>query len=517
VVGRQSADSIGRQDFAQRHDLFEENPKPTISPYLQGEENPFAPRRGRSNAEEPAQEDWVQPPLPRYVPSPGEQNCAAPLLEAEEQKQGYPAPIEKTIVPVATTGRSDAARPPASPVSVPATALATGKEKTGSEKLSIAVIGPDNARRAAAIEAFSGNPGWEVQEVLLFPARLEDVPYLLVWNFDVMAVDLDVDRKFALDLVARICAECQATVMVYTAETDLELLVRCMWAGAREVLTLPLAPGVIADAMGRASGRRQSTRPVHKALGKLLTFVGAKGGSGVTTLACNFAVFLAKESGQSTLLIDLDLPLGDSAIHLGISSEHSTMNALQNFNRLDWTLLSKLVTKHESGLMVLAAPGQYSNIESSEEAVQKLLAVARNHFDFVVVDAGSRPDQKTSTIFKYASTIFLIAQVDVTELRNANRIITRFFSDCGSRLQIVLNRHTDAASGIKQSDITAALTKEPDWKIPNDPHTVQRMKLNADPMSSDKTNLGRVIRSMAKNECGTSGQEKKKGWLDWLG
>ena len=332
-----------------------------------------------------------------------------------------------------------------------------------------------------------------------------------------MAVDLDVDRKFALDLVARICAECQATVMVYTAETDLELLVRCMWAGAREVLTLPLAPGVIADAMGRASGRRQSTRPVHKALGKLLTFVGAKGGSGTTTLACNFAVSLARESGQSTLLIDLDLPLGDSAIHLGITSEHSTMNALQNFNRLDWTLLSKLVTKHESGLMVLAAPGQYSNIESSEEAVQKLLAVARNHFDFVVVDAGSRPDQKSSTVFKYASTVFLITQVDVTELRNANRIITRFFADCGSRLQVVLNRHTEAASGIKQSDITAALTKEPDWKVPNDPHTVQRMKINADPMSSEKSNLGRVIRAMAKNECGTSGQEKKKGWLDWLG
>lgn len=517
MYGGRSADSIGRQDSTQRRALFEDNPKPTISPYLQGEENPFAPRRGRANPEEPVQEDWAQRAVPLYAPLPEEQNPAVPHLDAKEQRPEYPAPVARTVVPAAAAVRSDAVRPPAPPAPVSAISFAAGNERAGSEKLSIAVIGPDNARRAATIEAFSGNPGWEVQEVLPFPARLDDVPYLLVWDFDIMAVDLDVDRKFALDLVARICAECQATVMVYTAETDLELLVRCMWAGAREVLTLPLAPGVVADAMGRASGRRQSTRPVHKALGKLLTFVGAKGGSGVTTLACNFAVSLAKESGQSTLLIDLDLPLGDSAIHLGITSEHSTMNALQNFNRLDWTLLSKLVTKHESGLMVLAAPGQYSNIEVSEEAIQKLLAVARNHFDFVVVDAGSRPDQKTSTIFKYASTIFLITQVDVTVLRNANRIINRFFVDCGTRLQIVLNRHTDAAAGIKQSDIAAALTKEPEWKIPNDPHTVQRMKSNADPMASDKSNLGRVIRSMARNECGTNGQEKKKGWLDWLG
>jgi len=280
------------------------------------------------------------------------------------------------------------------------------------------------------------------------------------------------------------------------------------------VLTFPLAPGVIPDAMTRAAGRRQSARPVHKALGKLLTFVGSKGGSGTTTVACNFAVSLAKESGQSTILIDLDLPLGDSAIHLGVSSEHSTMNALQNFNRLDWTLFSKLLTEHESGLMVLAAPGQYSNTEVTDEAVQKLLAVARNHFDYVVVDAGSRPDQKTSTIFKYASTIFLVTQIDVTELRNANRIIARFFVECGSRLQIVVNRFTAATSGIKESDISTALTKSADWKIPNEPVTVQRMKINAEPMSAEKSPLVRVIHSMAKNECGATSEPKKKRWFE---
>jgi len=391
---------------------------------------------------------------------------------------------------------------------------APGSEGMGTGKLAIAVIGPDNSRRAATIEAFSGSQEWEVQEVLPYPARLDDVPYLLVWNFDIMAVDLDSNRKFALDLVARICSECPATVMVYTSETDLELLVRCMWAGAREVLTFPLAPGVIPDAMVRAAGRRQSARPVHKALGKLLTFVGAKGGSGTTTLACNFAVALARESSQSTILIDLDLPLGDSAIHLGVSSEHSTMNALQNFSRLDWTLFSKLLTQHESGLMVLAAPGQYSNAEVSDEAVQKLLAVARNHFDYVVVDAGSRPDQKTSTIFKYASTIFLVTQIDVTELRNANRIISRFFMECSSRLQIVLNRFTDAASGIKESDISNALTRPADWKIPNEPVTVHRMKLNAEPMSAEKSPLVRIIHSMAKNECGANVQTRKKRWFE---
>jgi hypothetical protein len=46
---------------------------------------------------------------------------------------------------------------------------------------------------------------------------------------------------------------------------------------------------------------------------------------------------------------------------------------------------------------------------------------------------------------------------------------------------------------------------------------MQRMKLAAEPMANDKSPIARVIRAMAKSECGTSGQEKKKGWLDWLG
>ncbi len=43
----------------------------------------------------------------------------------------------------------------------------------------------------------------------------------------------------------------------------------------------------------RASVRRDEVRRQKKAAGKLLVFAGAKGGSGVTTVASNFAVALA--------------------------------------------------------------------------------------------------------------------------------------------------------------------------------------------------------------------------------
>ena len=118
------------------------------------------------------------------------------------------------------------------------------------------------------------------------------------------------------------------------------------------------------------------SRPVvkgtKKAAGRLLTFIGAKGGAGATTIACNFAVALAQDPNQKTLLIDLDLPLGDAALNLGIAAEYSTINALQSTNRLDASFLSQLLVKHSSGVSVLAAPGKFIPYETSDEAIDRL-------------------------------------------------------------------------------------------------------------------------------------------------
>jgi len=64
-------------------------------------------------------------------------------------------------------------------------------------------------------------------------------------------IDLDGDPKFALELVESISADGFATVMVYSESADPELLVRCMRAGAREFLTLPLEQKVVEEALLR--------------------------------------------------------------------------------------------------------------------------------------------------------------------------------------------------------------------------------------------------------------------------
>lgn len=386
-------------------------------------------------------------------------------------------------------------------------------DSIGSEALSIALIGPDEQRRKEAATALLLCDGVEVREYSAYPASLDEVPRLLEQRNDVIIIDLDSNPEFALELVESICANGSATVMVYSSKPDPELLVRCMRAGAREFLTPPFAHNTMAEALVRAQSRRSVVRLPKKTGGRLLVFLGAKGGAGVTTLACNFAVALAQESGQSTLLIDLDLPLGDAALNLGIVTEYSTVNALQDAGRLDAAFLNKLLIKHSSGVSVLAAPGKFPQFHASNEAIDKLMNVARQEFDNVIVDVGSRLDLTDTALFRDAFTIYLVTQAGIPELRNSNRLISQFFTVGSPKMEIVINRYEPRALGVSDETITKALTRPANWKIPNDYGAVRQMQNTATPLALGDSPISRLIRQMAISICGQRAtQPKKKGF-----
>ena len=384
----------------------------------------------------------------------------------------------------------------------------------GAARLSIAVIGPDESLRNAVAKAFAEcQQGGDVREFASYPPGLDDVPRLLEQRYDVIVIDLDSNPEYALELVESIGANGVATVMVYSAKADPDLLVRCMRAGAREFLTQPFALNTMAEAMVRAAARRPANHPLKKAGGRLLVFFGAKGGAGVTTIACNFAVALAQEPSQSTLLLDLDLPLGDAALNLGLVAEYSTVNALQESGRLDSSFLSKLLVKHSSGLYVLAAPGKLPQYQASDESIDRLLTVARQDFDNVVIDMGSRLDLMGTALFKEAKTIYLVTQAGIPELRNSNRLISQFFSAGDPKLEIVINRYQLRALGVDDEHITKALTRPAQWKIPNDYDAVRQMQNTATPLVLEDSPISRLIREMAGSVTGQPvPQGKKKGF-----
>ena len=380
----------------------------------------------------------------------------------------------------------------------------------GAEFLSVALIGPDEGRRLAMAKALDETRRVVIREFDSYPPGFDRLQRLQA-SFDVIILDLDSEPDTALELVAKTSRNNAGTIMVYSEKADAELALRSKRAGARECLVLPLEQGAMAKALDRTTtALREKGHSGKKAEGKLLVLTGSKGGSGVTTVACNMAIALAQSQDQRVLLIDLALPIGDAALCLGIAAGYSTDYALQNIDRLDATLLENIVAKHRSGVYVLAAPTQISEIEASKSDIEKLMAIARSEFDLVVVDAGSRIDPAAKALFEHASIVYLVTQTGISELRNSNRVISQFFAECNSELEIVINRFDSRFHETANEDvIVKALGRPVRWKIPNDQGAARGLQ-SGDAAQAD-TCISRISLEMA---CSITGRplppEKKK-------
>jgi pilus assembly protein CpaE len=379
-----------------------------------------------------------------------------------------------------------------------------------SQVLSIAVVDPDLERRNLVSSALCALRSSTVLPRVTTLADARDSGLLTNHGFDVVLIAVDGNEELALKTIEAVCRAGRSTPMAYAQRTGDELLIRCMRAGVREFLVYPFAPGVIEDAFSRSASRGQLAPDTKRAAGKSFAFLGAKGGSGVTTAACNFAISLAQESKRETLLIDLDLPLGDAALSLGVSSELSTLDALRDHDRLDATYLKKLVTQHSSGLCVLGAPGRFQTAPATNTGIDKLIETAGKAFDYVVIDAGSRWDLFATRLFDMVSTIYLVTQVGVAELRNSNRLITGCLQPYESKLEIVVNRYKAEMFGIEDKAIEEALTRSAQWRIPNNYEAVCEMQNTATPLALKKSSIQRAIQSMAKIAAGMPQEQRKK-------
>lgn len=373
----------------------------------------------------------------------------------------------------------------------------------GTGKLSLVLIGPEEVRRKSIARVVAGPQAAITRELTRYPG-VDELAGILEADQDAVIIDVDPDPERALDVVENVCeASAGITVMVYSDRTDHELLVRCMRAGAREFLTEPLSPASVAEALVRASARRDEGRRPRRATGKLFVFAGAKGGSGVTTVAANFAVALARHCGGNAGLLDLEIELGDAALTLGLTPKFSVIDGMAEAERLDAEFFNALLTKHSSGLAVLAAPDQIPTVQVSKAAVTKLIGLAREQFPYVVVDAGSRPGLLHDVLFETATAVYFVCQVSVADLRNANRLITRYFQHTEpGNLEIVLNRFLPRGLEIDEAAINKALTRPASWKIPNDYVAVRRAQNTGVAMASEDTPISRVFAQMAREAAG---------------
>jgi pilus assembly protein CpaE len=255
----------------------------------------------------------------------------------------------------------------------------------------------------------------------------------------IVSVRSDTPQRFGL---IHNIAQAGGIVIVISESKDPELILRSMRAGAREFV-------LESDHEELRLAVRTHAKVTFGTgeLGQVVTIFGAKGGVGATAIATNLAGAMQRRSLR-VCLVDLDLYLGDVLAFLDIPGSYSITDVLANMSRLDRDLLATSVTKHRSGVSVLA---QSSKVEEAEQIkgpdVAALLEFLRRNYDFVIVDGVRGFDELSLAALDGSQHVFMTLTQDVPAVRNGQRCLELFGRlqyDQG-RIKLLLNRYAKAS------------------------------------------------------------------------
>jgi pilus assembly protein CpaE len=265
-------------------------------------------------------------------------------------------------------------------------------------------------------------------------------------------------------------------------------LLAAMRAGFTEYLTRPLSIDGVVTAL-RSTARRLLPRgEVSQQPGQLLSFFAAKGGSGATTIAANLAIHLHRLTGRKTLLVDLDLELGEIAVHLGVEARFNFVDMVRNYHRMDEGLLGSYIERHESGVHLLSAPYFPQRPEHvMGEQITDILTMLRAQYDYVIVDTSKSFQPPTIAAFEQSDHIFLVTTADLPSLRNIKRcmpVLERLIPDSGDRIRLIVNRYQEDDL-ITRDDIERTLGLNVYWTIANDYEAVMRSINSGKPIVTD--------------------------------
>jgi pilus assembly protein CpaE len=356
--------------------------------------------------------------------------------------------------------------------------------------LSAIIISPDEKFRDAARELLEGSDQIEVRaELNNFYSALDSWIFNEIKNMesDIIIVDVSPDKEQGVLTIEKIVELSKHShVFVAGDKTDADLILRCMRAGAKEFLSTPIESQQLFSAIERVSKVHAVVNREKKRFGKLFTFFSAKGGTGSTVISTNFAVNLMDQTKKPSILVDLDLQLGEVSLFLGIKPAFNIVDVADNIHRMDDALLKGFVKKHSSGLDVLAAPDSLEKVESiGAPQVAQILQFLKNSYDYVIVDTSNTFDDYTVSALDQSTTIFLISNTDLPSLRNAQRCLS-IFERMGykkDKIKLLINRYQKSLE-IRSKDIEETLNFPVYWFFPNDWPTVMNAVNRGAPLSS---------------------------------
>lgn len=301
-------------------------------------------------------------------------------------------------------------------------------------------------------------------ELLVHPKQISELRGELHGTDAAVAiVDLNASRLEELESLQRVMRRLDGRmpVVVVMQDFDTSAVRMLMQMQISDFLVKPVSTADLVRSCIRAIKGPQKQEAVEA---QVYTFMPAAGGVGTTTIALETAFLLHNSQGRgaSTCVVDLNFQQGVCAEYLDLEPRFDITEVENQPERLDRQLLDVMLSKHESGLCVLAAPVQPTEMRSfNAEVVVRMLDLVSAYFDNVVIDMPRTWFPWTETVLLGSNKLFIVTEMTVPCLRHTQRLIGAVAAQTNKQIKpsVIVNRFEKKSfeNGIRLADVESVL------------------------------------------------------------
>lgn len=225
------------------------------------------------------------------------------------------------------------------------------------------------------------------------------------------------DLLLQLGQLAEVCQP-DTKVVVIGQVNDVILYRELIRRGVSEYQVAPISPLQLVETIATLY-RSEKAAPI----GRVVAFMGVKGGTGSSTIAHNAAWELARTAQLDTTIIDLDIAFGTAALGFNVDGPSGVLEALSQPERVDPQLLDRLLVPVGDRLNLLGGPGGVDkDFVVEAHAVETVLTAMRISVPMIVVDMPSIWTPWAKFTLLHADQVVLTAEPDLASLRNVRAL-----------------------------------------------------------------------------------------------
>lgn len=307
-------------------------------------------------------------------------------------------------------------------------------------------------------------------------------------TLEFVALAMDADDEADLAQMGEIISQAKARdikVILIAEEVSPAALHTLLRQGADEFIPYPLPEGELQAAIDRIStpepepvapSNLHALKADTRREGAVIVCHGLAGGTGSTTLAVNLAWELAEMSTEKTpsvCLLDFDMQQGSVSTYLDLPRREVVMEMFSETEEMDADIFGQALLPFEDKLQVLTAPSDMIPLDFiSVEDVERVVEMARSHFDFVIIDMPHTLVHWSETVLQMAHVYFALIELDMRSAQNALRLKRALQSEGlpFDKLRFALNRapkFTDLSGKSRVKRMAESLGISIDLQLPD--------------------------------------------------